>query len=102
MTSSETRALNQVLGRIQQAASASTDDSDYPGEWFALESNDYWDYELYNVLKKKWTSLVCPYSSRFALIYCESGIDCGVWLHHLNAADKPSDYLTGPHYVSEW
>ena len=95
-------ALDQVLSRINQVANASAEDYDDTGEWFYLESDDYYDDELYWTLNRKWAQIVGPHMRQFALIYCQGEPNSGTWLHYLGTRDLQDEYACGSHRLESW
>ncbi|MCU1273459.1 MAG: hypothetical protein JWO48_890 [Bryobacterales bacterium] len=95
-------ALDQVISRISQVANTSAEDYDGTGEWFSLESDDYYDDELYWTLNRKWAQIVGPYMRHFALLYCQGGPDSGTWLHYLSTQDLRAEYAPGSHRLESW
>jgi hypothetical protein len=94
--------LKRVLAGINTATPVSMYDYDGTGEWFRLESDDLWDYQLYDRLCRRWYGLVGGNSPRFALIHCMEGDEAGVWVHFLETSEARSEYLPGYHQVGSW
>jgi hypothetical protein len=92
------RALS-VIGRISEVEIQDYEDE---GEWFRLHSKAYPDSSLFEILKKNWNMIVGIDGESFALIYCKMGSHPGVWLHYLEEADEPEDFLEGCHSVVTW
>ena len=95
-------ALDRVLSQINKVANAAVEDYDGNGEWFLLESDDYYDDELYWTLNRKWHQIVGPNMREFALIYCEAEPESGTWLHHLSTRDLQNEYAPGSHRLESW
>jgi hypothetical protein len=94
--------LNHVLDRINKHFSVATEDYDDTGEWFALESNHMGDRELYNFLESQWGGIVGAHANHFALIYCQSEPEAGVWLHFLSTAEDRREYAPGCHIIQSF
>ena len=95
-------AVSQVLNKINEVAPVNVEDYDGTGEWFLLESDELWDYELYATLNSSWYEIVGRYLNFFALLYCQEGDDLGVWLHYLATSDVQTEYLAGCYQVPSW
>jgi hypothetical protein len=101
----DSRPLKYVLSQIAQVSEAApVDVEDYDGsqEWFLLESDPLWDWDLHHQLAKRWARIVGPYASQFALVYCETEPHAGVWLHYLKTPQARLDYWHGCCRVSSW
>lgn len=102
-------ATDVVLGRLEKLG-IDTDDSDYPGEWYLLSSDQYGDdVQLYKSLSAQWPRVVSGFWQYFALVFCEYGYedtneDAGVWLHALQSANGHlrSEYACGAHRLQTW
>jgi len=95
-------ALDRVLGQINKVANASAEDYDGTGEWFLLESDDYYDDQLYWALHRSWAQIVGPNMQQFALVYCQAEPDSGTWLHYLSTQDLQDEYAPGNHRLDNW
>jgi hypothetical protein len=95
-------ALDRVLSQISQVANAAAEDYDGTSEWFFLESDDYYDDELYWTLNRKWAQIVGPNMRQFALIYCGAEPESGTWLHYLSTKDLQNEYAPGSHRLESW
>ena len=95
-------ALDRVLDQINQVASANATDYDGTGEWFLLESDTYYDDQLYWTLNRSWAQIVGPNMQQFALLYCQSDPDSGTWLHYMSTQDLQDDYSPGSYRLDSW
>jgi hypothetical protein len=94
--------LQRVLASIQRRTPVTVYDSDGAGEWLRLESDDLWDYELYEKLSRRWLSIVGSKYRCFALTHCMEGEDAGVWLHFLDTDELREEYLPGHRQLPSW
>jgi hypothetical protein len=93
--------LNSVLDRINlinPVTATCTDDRD---EWTLLRSKQFVNQSLFERLKFNWQFVTSGETDRFALIFCRSGPNSGVWLHDL-AAPAFGEYLPGCHVIESW
>ena len=77
--------------------------ADGRGEWVLLKSASCSDQFLFDMLKLGWPTFV-PFAEarRFALIYCWSGPNSGIWLHYLATPALCAEYLPGCHKIVSW
>jgi hypothetical protein len=94
--------LKRVLAGVQRTTPVSVSDWNDTGEWLRLESDDLWDYQLYERLCRRWYGLVGGHSPSFALIHCMEGDEAGVWLHFLSTPEAREEYLPGYYQISSW
>ena len=96
------QVLKRVLAGLNKVTPLSLDDYDGTGEWFRLESDELWDYQLYERLCRRWYGVVGNNSRSFALIHCMEGEEAGVWVHFLATAEARQEYAPGYHQVPSW
>ena len=77
-------------------ADASREDD---GDWFRLKSDELPDHQVFKRLRNNWKAIARGNQSSFALIYCGTGADRGIWLYHRKTVMKAS-YPPGCHQVS--
>ena len=93
--------LSTILARISKLAIVDYQDQDDTGEWIQLIPVDLTDDELYSLLKSNWSRII-GYIHQFALLYCRTGEDSGVWLHYLPTTALRGQYLRGCFELPEW
>ena len=93
--------LNGVLDRINKIAAVDIEDYNDDGEWIRLEAEDLDDADLYRVIVRKW-GRTAGYINKFALVYCHTGDDSGVWLHFLSTPALRAEYRVGCFSVPTW
>jgi hypothetical protein len=95
--------LSTVLDNINRTNPVTATCPDGRGEWLLLESEEFSDRLLFDKLKLSWSQFA-PYAEdeRFALIFCRSGLNSGVWLHYLATPKACAEYLPGCHEVVSW
>lgn len=93
--------LNGVLGRIERIVSVDKSDYNGDGEWIRLEAEHLDDSALYSAIAKKW-GRTAGYINKFALLYCHTGNDAGVWLHYLSTPALRAEYRVGCFSVPTW
>ena len=96
-----TSPLSGVLDRIGNIALVSMEDLNDDGEWIQLWSDSLTDADLYRALVKKWGK-TAGYINKFALIYCHTGDDSGVWLHYLSTQELRTEYRVGCFALPSW
>ncbi len=96
------QALQRVLASIRYKTPVTVNDYDGTGEWLRLESDDLWDYELYEKLCRSWLRTVGAKPRWFALTYCMEGDDAGVWVHFLETEELRAEYLPGYRELPSW
>jgi len=94
--------LDQVVSQINKICPVDIEDYDDSGEWFSLESEDLYDDQVYSALIGKWQRIVGPHMRKFALIYCESEPESGLWLHYLSTEDMQNEYACGCYWLKSW
>jgi hypothetical protein len=95
--------LSTVLENLNRAYPVTATSTDGRGEWVLLKSEMFPDRFLFDRLKLDWPQFV-PYaeSRRFALIFCRTGPNSGVWLHYFATPTLRTDYLPGCHEIVSW
>ncbi|HEY2013343.1 MAG TPA: hypothetical protein VGH38_07560 [Bryobacteraceae bacterium] len=94
--------LARVLDRISRVGAVSVHDYQNSGEWFLLEPELFEDPVYFAILHGQWKSIVGPNASSFALIYCQGGLEPGVWLHYLKTPRHCAEYLPGCYQIPVW
>jgi hypothetical protein len=95
--------LSTVLDNINRFNPVTVTCTDGRREWFLLRSTQFPDQLLFEKLKFNWRQFV-PFADagRFALIFCRSGPNSGVWLHYLATPALRGEYLPGCHEIASW
>jgi hypothetical protein len=95
--------LSTVLNNIKRTNTVTATCTDGRGEWVLLKSRQSPDQLLFEKLKFSWPQLV-PFADarRFALIFCSSGPNSGIWLHYLATPALCAEYLPGCHKIDSW
>jgi hypothetical protein len=94
--------LAQVIARINKITPVSDEDYDGSGEWVYIESDDLWDHQLLDKIRRNWSSITGQYAHDMAVYYCQGGPDSGVWLHHLSTPELRADNYCGCHQLPSW
>jgi hypothetical protein len=94
-------AATALIAILSNSAPFSATAADESGEWIRLDSS-LPDEQLFRALKGAWARLGTPISADFALLFCRSEPDSGVWLHHLSTPALKADYWTGCHEIPNW
>ena len=96
-----TNPLSGVLRRINNVAAVDIEDLNDDGEWIRLSSEQLPDRKLYDKLMNRWAG-IAGYIHKFALVYCHTGDEAGVWLHYLDTQQLRSEYQVGCFSVPTW
>jgi hypothetical protein len=94
--------LDDLLDAVRRIAPTHVVDQQGHGEWFHVRSRLVAAQDLFTRLERHWKKMVSHHNDRFALLYVESGPDCGVWIHYFATPQIAAEYEPGCHRLPSW